>query len=74
MNVRSMNEIEGCPTVMLKITYPDNYPENELLTIEFDTEEQEEDDEGALDQDELNELLEVLTNTVSFTEQIHSGF
>lgn len=62
MNVRSMNEIEDCPTVMLKITYPDEYPENELLTIEFDTEDQE---DVALDDDELDELLQVLTNVVS---------
>ena len=32
MHVRSMNEIEDCPTITLKITYPDDYP-NEVLTI-----------------------------------------
>ena len=59
MNVRSMNEIEGCPTVTLKITYPDGYP-NELAEIEFD----EEDYENFEDED-LSDLKKTLHETVS---------
>ena len=58
MNVRSMNEIEGCPTVTLKITYPDGYP-NELAEIEFD----EEDYENFEDED-LSDLKKTLHETV----------
>merc|ERR1712062_542304 len=58
MNVRSMNEIEGCPTVTLKITYPDEYP-NELAEIEFD----EEDYENFEDED-LSDLKKTLHETM----------
>jgi len=58
MNVRSMNEIEGCPTVCLKITYPDTYPE-ELAEIEFD----DEDYENFEDED-LSDLNKTLQETM----------
>merc|ERR1712047_34511 len=53
-----MNEIEGCPTVTLKITYPDGYP-NELAEIEFD----EEDYENFEDED-LSDLKKTLHETM----------
>ena len=59
MNVRSMNEIEGCPTVTLKITYPDEYPE-ELAEIEFDEEDYEN-----FEDDDLTDLKKTLHETVS---------
>ena len=72
MNVRSMNEIEGCPTVTLKITYPDEYPE-ELADIEFD----EEDYENFEDED-LTDLKKTLHETVSvygyFSSKVNSIF
>ena len=61
MHVRSMNEIEDCPTVTLKITYPDEYP-NELLSIEFD----DEDEEIDIDDENLKELSACLDNVVSY--------
>ena len=61
MHVRTMNEIEDCPTVTLKITYPDGYPQNENLLIEFDYEEEEPD----IDDDDLKDLRICLENTVS---------
>ena len=61
MHVRTMNEIEDCPTVTLKITYPDGYPQNEKLLIEFDYEEEEPD----IDDDDLKDLRICLENTVS---------
>jgi len=59
MHVRSMNEIEDCPTITLKITYPDDYP-NEVLTIEYDEEEEEID----IEEDYLNELTSCLDNVM----------
>ena len=59
MNVRSMNEIEGCPTVCLKITYPDSYPD-ELAQIEFDDEDYEN-----FEDDDLSDLNKTLQETVS---------
>jgi len=38
MNVRSMNESEDVPTVFLRISYPDGYPDKPL-DIEYDDEE-----------------------------------
>jgi hypothetical protein len=60
MHVRTMNEIEDCPTVTLKITYPDGYPQNENLIIEFDYEEEEPD----IDDDDLKDLRICLENTM----------
>jgi len=60
MHVRTMNEIEDCPTVTLKITYPDGYPQNEVLLIEFDYEEEEPD----IDDDDLKDLRICLDNVM----------
>ena len=60
MNVRSMNEIEDCPTVLLNITYPDGYP-NESLQIEFDDDEAEE-----FEAEHLEDLTSTLNDVVSF--------
>ena len=74
MHVRTMNEIEDCPTVTLKITYPDGYPQNEVLLIEFDYEDEEPD----IDDDDLKDLRICLDNVVSelklvSLELIHFG-
>merc|ERR1711997_727580 len=44
----------------LKITYPDGYPQNEKLLIEFDYEEEEPD----IDDDDLKDLRICLENTM----------
>merc|ERR1711881_698103 len=54
MNVRSMNELEDCPTVILRITYPDGYPEENNLQIEFD------DEDVSFDAEDLKEMSSVL--------------
>merc|ERR1712083_929599 len=58
MHVRSMNDIEDCPTLTLRITYPDEYP-NELLNIEIDEEE-----EVDIDVDYLKEFTSCLDNVM----------
>ena len=52
-----MNENEDCPTILLKISYPDNYPESEGLQIEFDDEETEFESE---DLKELSSCLDLV--------------
>merc|ERR1712110_1073349 len=59
MHVRSMNDIEDCPTLTLRITYPDDYP-NEVLNIEFDEEEEEID----IAEDYLKDLTSCLDNVM----------
>ena len=59
MNVRSMNEIEDCPEMLLRIAYPEGYPNTSLLQIEYDEESE------SFDQDDYNELDTVLKGVVS---------
>jgi len=59
MHVRSMNDIEDCPTITLRIAYPDDYP-NEVLNIEFDEEEEEID----IAEDYLKDLTSCLDNVM----------
>ena len=59
MNVRSMNESEDVPTVFLRISYPDGYPDKPL-DIEYDDEEND-----SYEAEDLSELDGVLKNVVS---------
>jgi len=59
MHVRSMNDIEDCPTLTLRIAYPEDYP-NEVLNIEFDEEEEEID----IAKDYLKDLTSCLDNVM----------
>ena len=64
MNVRSMNEPEDCPSMLLKLTYPEDYPESSPLQIEYDDES---DDYEAEDYSELDVVLkEVVSVFFSF--------
>ena len=58
MNVRSMNEIEDCPEMLLRIAYPEGYPNTSLLQIEYDEESE------SFDQDDYDELDTVLKGVV----------
>lgn len=60
MNVRSMNEIEDCPSLKMQFTYPDGYPDN-VLSIEYDDEEASE----TFEDEELQELTLVLDQVVN---------
>ena len=50
MNVRSMNEPEDVPSMLLKLTYPEDYPETSPLQIVRNT--------------LLNELLCILNHNI----------
>jgi len=54
MNVRSMNEPEDVPSMLLKLTYPADYPETSPLQIEYDDESE---DYEAEDYSELDVVL-----------------
>jgi len=54
MNVRSMNEPEDVPSMLLKLTYPEDYPETSPLQIEYDDESE---DYEAEDYSELDVVL-----------------
>ena len=54
-----MNESEDCPTVLLRISYPEGYPDKPL-DIEYDDEENE-----GFEAEDLSELNGVLKNVVS---------
>lgn len=58
MNVRSMNESEDVPTVFLRISYPDGYPDKPL-DIEYDDEEND-----SYEAEDLSELDGVLKNVM----------
>ena len=62
MNVRSMNEPEDCPSMLLKLTYPEDYPEASPLQIEYDDES---DDYEAEDYSELDVVLKEVVSVSS---------
>ena len=61
MNVRSMNEIEDCPSMLLTLTYPADYPETSPLQIEYDDESEDYEAEDCAELDVvLKEVVSIL--------------
>lgn len=82
MNVRSMNEIEDCPSMLLTLTYPADYPETSPLLIEYDDESEDYEAEDCAELDVvLKEVMEenqgevvtflVISAAIEWIEQHH---